>query len=101
VHRLLSLAKDGIFSFTTLPLRLMTYMGVVLSLVAFVYVIILLVQYILYGRDAPGYTSIMMSVLAMGGIQLICLGILGEYIGRIYHESKQRPLYIVQEKHGL
>lgn len=95
------LAKDGLFSFTTLPLRLMTYLGVFLSVTAFGYGGWLLLRTIMYGADVPGYASIMASVLFMGGIQLFCLGILGEYIGRIYRETKHRPLFVVEKTIGF
>lgn len=95
------LAKDGIFSFTTMPLRLTTYLGVAISLVAFAYASWLLLRVIMFGADVPGYASIMATVLCMGGIQLICLGIIGEYLGRIYRETKQRPLYVVEETAGV
>jgi len=98
--KLWGLAKDGIFAFTTIPLRLVTYLGLVFSIFAFSYAGLLLTRYILYGRDVPGYTSLMLSMLGVGGIQLFCLGILGEYIGRIYHESKNRPLYVIEDKAG-
>ncbi len=95
------LAKDGIFSFTTLPLRISTYLGAVISLVSFSYAGYLLARTIVHGADVPGYASIMAAVLCMGGVQLLTVGILGEYIGRIYRESKQRPLFIVEEKSGM
>lgn len=95
------LAKDGIFSFTTLPLRVTTYLGMAISLVAFSYAIWLILRTIMYGVDVPGYASIMAAVLCMGGIQLLSLGIIGEYLGRIYREAKQRPLYVVEEKIGV
>lgn len=94
------LAKDGIFSFTTLPLRLTTYMGVLFSSFAFAYAMYLLLHFVLNGKDTPGYTSLMIAVLGMGGVQLIAIGILGEYLGRIYREAKQRPLYVVEETLG-
>lgn len=100
-RRLWSLAKDGIFSFTTLPLRLSTYLGVLISVISFSYAGWLILRVMLFGVDVPGYASIMAAVLCMGGIQLISLGIIGEYLGRIYREVKQRPLYIVQEQLGL
>ena len=100
-RRLWQLAKDGIFSFTTFPLRLTTYMGVIISAVAFSYAGWLLVRVLVRGVDAPGYASLMAAVLCMGGVQLIALGILGEYLGRIYREAKHRPLYIVEEAVGM
>lgn len=101
VAKLWELAKDGIFSFTTLPLRMMTYLGVLVSSFAFIYAFWLLLRVMLYGVDVPGYASIMAVVLCMGGVQLICLGIIGEYLGRIYRETKQRPLFVVEEMQGI
>ena len=101
LRKLWRLAKDGIFSFTTLPLRFTTYLGVVISTMAFAYAGWLLWRTIHYGVDVPGYASLMAAVLCMGGIQLICLGIIGEYLGRIYREAKQRPLYVVEESAGI
>jgi polyisoprenyl-phosphate glycosyltransferase len=97
IGKLWSLAKDGIFSFTTFPLRFTTYLGVFISTLAFAYATFLLLRTIYFGVDVPGYASIMAAVLFMGGVQLICLGIIGEYLGRIYREAKQRPLYIIEE----
>ncbi len=91
------LAKDGIFSFTTLPLRITTYLGIIISLFSFGYAAFLMIRTIWHGIDVPGYASIMVVVLCMGGIQLISIGILGEYVGRSYRETKQRPLYIIEE----
>jgi glycosyltransferase involved in cell wall biosynthesis len=97
VRKLWGLAKDGVFSFTTLPLQLTTYLGVLISVVAFSYAAWMILRVIFFGVDVPGYASLMAAVLCMGGIQLICLGIIGEYIGRIYHEAKNRPLYVIEE----
>ncbi len=91
------LAKDAICSFTTAPLRLSTYLGVFISLISFSYAFFLILHTLILGVDVPGYTSIMVAVLCMGGVQLISVGILGEYVGRIYHEAKQRPVYIIEE----
>lgn len=91
------LAKDGIFSFTTMPLRISTYLGVTISALSFSYAAFLAIRTLIVGKDVPGYASIMVTVLCMGGVQLISVGILGEYVGRIYREAKQRPLYIVEE----
>lgn len=98
---LIALAKDGIFSFTTVPLRMSSYLGILISLVSFSYAFWLIIRTVIFGVDVRGYASIMAAVLCMGGIQLISLGIIGEYLGRIYKEAKQRPLYIIQEKIGL
>lgn len=99
--RLWQLAKDGIFSFTTVPLRLTTYLGIFISCLAFGYALFLLGYFLLLGKDTPGYTSIMLAVLGIGGVQMIAIGILGEYLGRIYHETKQRPLYVIDEITGF
>lgn len=99
--RLWQLAKDGLFSFTTLPLRVTTYLGIFISTAAFSYAAWLILRTMIWGVDVPGYASIMAVVLCMGGIQLICLGIMGEYLGRIYRETKQRPLYVVEESAGV
>ncbi len=73
----------------------------VISTVAFGYAFWLLLRTMVFGVDVRGYASLMAAVLCMGGVQLICLGILGEYLGRIYREAKQRPLYVVEERAGV
>lgn len=100
VRALWRLAKDGVFSFTTFPLRLSTYLGIIISAFSFAYAAYLIIRTMLWGVDVPGYASIMAAVLCMGGVQLFSIGILGEYIGRIYRETKQRPLYVIEEKSG-
>jgi len=90
-------ALDGIFAFSTLPLKVWTYIGSVISLISFLYASFLIVDKLIFGNDVPGYTSIMVVILFLGGIQLISLGIMGEYIARIYRETKKRPLYVVNE----
>lgn len=99
--KLWNLAKDGIFSFTTMPLRWMTQLGMTISLLTFIYALFLLTRVLIFGVDVPGYASLMIVVLGIGGIQLVCIGVLGEYIGRIFQESKQRPLYIISEALGF
>jgi glycosyltransferase involved in cell wall biosynthesis len=94
------LALDGVFSFSTIPLKIWTYLGACISLLSFIYAIFLIIRTLLGGTDLPGYTSLMVAVLFMGGIQLMSLGIVGEYVGRIYRETKRRPLYIVEEALG-
>lgn len=98
LRALWQLAKDGIFSFTTLPLRISTYLGALISLCSFSYAAYLTIRTLISGVDVPGYTSLMVAILCIGGIQLLSIGIIGEYIGRIYRESKQRPLYVVEEQ---
>ena len=95
------LALDGVFSFTTFPLKVWTYMGATISLASFVYAVYLIGRALVSGVDVPGYTSLMVAVLFMGGIQLISLGVIGEYVGRIYRETKRRPLYLVKETVGI
>lgn len=98
--KLVELAIDGITSFTTAPLRLSTYVGAAVSSFAFLYLIYLVVRTIFFGIDLAGYPSMMAVILFLGGVQLISLGIIGEYIGRIFNETKQRPLYLVEEYHN-
>lgn len=97
--KLLNLAVDGIVSFTTAPLRFSTIVGMIVSFLAFVYIIYLVIRTLLFGTDIAGYPSIMAAVLFLGGVQLLSLGIIGEYIGRIFNETKQRPLYLVDDYH--
>jgi glycosyltransferase involved in cell wall biosynthesis len=99
--RLWKFALDGIFSFTTVPLRIWIYVGATISLLSFAAAAALILRTLIYGRDFPGYASLMVVMLFMGGIQLLSLGVIGEYVGRIYRETKQRPLYLVQERVGL
>ncbi|CAM3739615.1 hypothetical protein D3C81_696640 [compost metagenome] len=94
--RLWNLALDGITSFSTLPLRLWSYLGACISLLALLYAGYLVVDKILFGNDLPGYPSLMTAILFLGGVQLIGIGILGEYIGRIYMEAKHRPRYVIK-----
>ncbi|MEO6109533.1 MAG: glycosyltransferase family 2 protein [Candidatus Saccharimonadales bacterium] len=98
--KLANLAVDGITSFTTAPLRLSTALGFIVSLIAFIYLVILVIRTIFFGSDLGGYPSTMAVILFLGGVQLLSLGIIGEYVGRIFNETKQRPLYFVQEYHA-
>ncbi len=97
--KLINLAVDGITSFTTAPLRISAVIGALVSLVAFVFTLIIITKTILFGDPVAGYPSLMAVVLFLGGIQLLSLGIIGEYIGRIFNETKNRPLYFVEEYH--
>ncbi len=97
--KLFNLAIDGIVSFTTAPLRFSTFLGMVVSFFAFIYIIVIIVRTMIFGIDAAGYPSIMAVVLFLGGVQLLSLGIIGEYIARIFNETKQRPLYFVEDYH--
>ena len=95
---LLMLAINGYTAFSTVPLRIWSLSGVIISTIALFYLAYLVVRTWLFGIDVPGYASLMCSVLFMGGIQLISLGVIGEYIGRIFNEVKGRPIYIVAEE---
>ena len=100
-RKMLKFAIDGITSFSFLPLQLAMYAGVIISLMSFASGIYILCLRIITGRFIPGIAGILVSVLFLGGIQLLFLGLIGEYIGRMYDEIKQRPLYIVQEFLGF
>lgn len=93
--KLLNLAIDGITSFSTAPLRIATYMGLLVSVVAFLFAILIVVKTLMYGDPVAGFPTLVTSILFIGGVQLLCLGIIGEYVGRIYGETKRRPLYLV------
>lgn len=97
--KLFDLAISGITSFTTAPLRIASILGFTVSIVAFFYILYLLVRPLFGVPTGAGYSSLMAVILFLGGVQLISLGIIGEYIGRIFNETKQRPLYLVQEYH--
>jgi glycosyltransferase involved in cell wall biosynthesis len=97
LRKMLGFALDGMTSFSLIPLRLATWVGYATSALAFIYLINVFIER-LQGITVQGWASIMVAVLFIGGIQLICLGIIGEYIGRIFNQSKQRPLYIIAER---
>ena len=98
--KLVELAIDGITSFTTAPLRVATYAGLAVSAFAFLYLIVIVVRTLFFGTDLAGYPSMMAVILFLGGVQLLSLGIIGEYVGRIFNETKQRPLYLIEEYHN-
>jgi glycosyltransferase involved in cell wall biosynthesis len=98
--RLWNLALEGITSFTTAPLKLASYVGLLVALSAFAYSLWVFVKAFMYGDPVPGYPSLMMVVLFLGGTQLMALGILGEYLARVFVEVKQRPLYLLSEAWG-
>lgn len=94
--KLWNYALDGIFSFSTAPLRIWSYLGLLMTVAAFVVGLKAAIRTILFGIDVPGYASLFFAVTLLGGLQLIGIGILGEYVGRTYIESKRRPLYVIK-----
>lgn len=96
--RLTRLAIEGITSFSTAPLRLATWIGLLSSMLAFLYGVWVFGKATLYGDPVKGYPSLMVAILFLGGLQLLALGVIGEYLGRNYAESKQRPLYFIEER---
>jgi glycosyltransferase involved in cell wall biosynthesis len=99
--KLWTLALDGITSASTMPLRVWSYIGVVIAFFALIYALYVIVRTSLFGIDVPGYPSQMVAILFFGGLQLISLGVLGEYVGRILVETKQRPIYVVRQRIGF
>lgn len=99
--KLWNFALEGITSFSFVPLKIWSYVGIVISLVSFVYASFLVIRTLILGIDVPGYASIMVAVLFLGGVQMISLGFIGEYLGRVYDEVKQRPLYLVRDCYGF
>lgn len=95
--KLWNFAIDGIVSFSSTPLRVWSYLGLGISAISFVYASFLVIRTLILGIDLPGYASLMVAILFLGGIQLVSLGIIGEYLGRVYEEVKQRPLYLVRK----
>ena len=99
--KLWNFALDGITSFSFVPLKVWSYVGLFISFLSLVYALFLIARTIILGIDVPGYASLMVAVLFFGGIQLITLGVIGEYLGRVYEEVKGRPLYFVRESYGF
>ena len=96
-RQLFSFALDGITSFTNVPLRISTVIGFLVSLFAFLYMVYVFIKALIWGDPVQGYPTLVILILFLGGIQLLSIGIIGEYIGRIYNETKNRPDYIVRE----
>lgn len=101
LSKMLKLSMDGITSFSTKPLTLSKNLGFLTAGAGFVYMMIVVVQRIVFGKAVQGWTSLAVLILLIGGIQLIMLGIVGDYIARIFDESKNRPLYIIDEKYNM
>ena len=92
-------ALEGITSFTVLPLRMATYIGLVVALFSLFYGGIIIFRTLVYGNPVHGYPSLMTVILFLGGVQLMTMGVIGEYLGRIFNETKQRPLYLIEDYH--
>ncbi len=99
--KLTELAITGITSFSNIPLRVWGFIGFIISSVALIYAIYIVTVTLIYGADLPGYPTTVVAIMFFGGIQLLSIGILGEYIARIFTEVKQRPKYILEQKHGF
>lgn len=99
--KLWNFALEGIISFSSIPLRIWSYLGLLISLLAFVYASFLIARTLIFGIDLPGYASLMVAILFLGGIQLLTLGIIGEYLSRVHDEVKKRPLYLVRDCYGF
>lgn len=96
-NRLLNYAVEGIIGFSTKPLRIATYIGSLTACAALLYLIAVVIEKLVKGIDIPGYATIIVLILLLGGIQLFCIGIIGEYVGKIFEQSKDRPIYIAKE----
>jgi glycosyltransferase involved in cell wall biosynthesis len=96
-RKLFNYAIDGIIGFSTKPLRIATFIGGLSAFAAFVYLVIVVLQKLLAGIDIPGYATQIVLILFLGGMQLFCIGIIGEYVGRTFVQSKDRPIYIAKE----
>ena len=93
---MVDLSIDGITSFTTSPLRWSAILGILVSLAGFIYMLVIIIKTLINGVEVPGYASTMVVILFLGGIQLIFLGVIGEYLGRAFYETKGRPLYFIE-----
>ncbi len=95
--KLWNFALDGLTSFSTWPLRVWSYVGICIALLSLVYMTFIIARTLMFGVDWPGYASIMSAILFFGSVQLISIGVLGEYVGRLYIESKERPVYLTDD----
>jgi glycosyltransferase involved in cell wall biosynthesis len=98
--KLWNFALDGLFSFSSWPLRVWSYIGASVAAISFLYMMIIILKVIFVGVDSPGYASLMCVILFLGGMQLLSIGIMGEYIGRMFLEVKQRPVFLVEGVYG-
>ena len=99
--RLWRLAIDGITSFTSVPLKVWTFIGMLVAAFALLYGLLFVVKTLILGIDVPGYPSLIVAITFFSGVQLISLGVIGEYLGRVFSEVKQRPLYVVRQAVGF
>lgn len=99
-RKLMNYAIDGIIGFSTRPLRLATYLGSMTGVAALLYLLIVILQKLIVGIDVPGYATIIVLILLLGAMQLFCIGIIGEYVGRTFEQSKKRPIYLAKETLG-
>lgn len=97
---LFNLAVEGITSFTTTPLRIASVLGLLVSLIAIIYICVIITKTLFFGEVVQGFPTLMCVILFLGGVQLLCIGIIGEYVGRIFLETKKRPVYIADEYNG-
>jgi glycosyltransferase involved in cell wall biosynthesis len=97
---LLNFAMEGLTSFSTAPLKVSTYLGAASALVTFAYAVFIVIRTLIFGIGVPGYASLLVAILFFGSVQLVSIGLLGEYIGRIYLETKQRPTYLIRRTYG-
>ena len=93
----MSYANEGIIGYSTKPLKIATFLGGLTAFAALVYLVIVVLQKLIIGIDIPGYATIIVLILLLGGMQLFCIGIIGEYVGRTFEQSKERPIYIAKE----
>ena len=97
---LINLAIEGITSFSTFPLRLSSFLGIIVATIGFIYILFLILKTIIFGEPVRGYPTLLSIIVFLGGIQLLSLGVIGEYLGRIFDEVKNRPLYFVEKYSG-
>ena len=98
--KLMKYAFEGIVAFSTFPLRIATYIGGIFSALSLIYMIVVVIQKLFFGIEIPGYPTLVVLILLVGGIQMLLLGIIGQYIAKIYIEGKKRPIYIMKEYMG-
>lgn len=96
-RKLMNYAIEGIIGYSTAPLRIATYSGILTAIAAAIYLLVVVIQKLFWGIDVPGYATIIVLILLLGGVQLFCIGIIGEYLGKTFEQSKNRPIYIPKE----